>query len=213
MGVGVTLAMEGWREESTPPDWGFPKVLAKSRVKQTRLLKHFTDICSVLREEGLGFWLIGGSLLGAIRHGGFIPHDDDLDIGCYDEDLSRIRAVLPARLGCVDWGTSYWNKTAFVQFAFGEGTPEEVVIDFFHRPRDDSAQSLDPRYFLCNDEIEPLQEAEFCGLTVPIPRATEAYLDRCYEGYDSHVRVYSHGDTFSIKHYWKLPLDRYLDLV
>ena len=42
------------------------------------ILRSFDRYCS---ENGLKYWLIGGSTLGAIRHGGIIPWDDDIDIG------------------------------------------------------------------------------------------------------------------------------------
>ena len=41
-------------------------------------LKRFDSVCS---ELGLTYYLIGGSALGAVRHGGIIPWDDDIDVG------------------------------------------------------------------------------------------------------------------------------------
>lgn len=48
---------------------------------QRRLLIMQKDIAQFCKEIGTPYFLIGGSLLGAIRHQGFIPWDDDLDIG------------------------------------------------------------------------------------------------------------------------------------
>ncbi|RDB60541.1 hypothetical protein C1878_13900 [Gordonibacter sp. 28C] len=47
------------------------------------LLKELDSFCSV---HGLQYFLIGGSALGAVRHGGFIPWDDDVDVGMPRED-------------------------------------------------------------------------------------------------------------------------------
>lgn len=46
---------------------------------QNSLLKIMEDIVSVCEEENIYYSLSGGSALGAIRHKGFIPWDDDMD--------------------------------------------------------------------------------------------------------------------------------------
>lgn len=47
------------------------------------MLQKFDEMCQAL---GLRYFLIGGALLGAVRHGGFIPWDDDVDLGMLRED-------------------------------------------------------------------------------------------------------------------------------
>lgn len=51
------------------------------------MLKFFHDYCV---EHGMKYYLIGGSMLGAARHKGFIPWDDDIDIGMPREDFERL---------------------------------------------------------------------------------------------------------------------------
>ena len=64
------------------------------QLKLLDLLVEFDRLCG---ENGISWWLDSGSLLGAVRHGGFIPWDDDLDVCILRKDLPRIRKILRER--------------------------------------------------------------------------------------------------------------------
>ena len=57
------------------------------------------DIKRVCRENGISYYLTAGSCLGAVRHQGFIPWDDDLDIGMLREDYEKFCKIAPEKLG------------------------------------------------------------------------------------------------------------------
>lgn len=60
--------------------------LREVQLMQLELMKEVDWIC---KKYNLVYYLIAGSCLGAVRHGGFIPWDDDIDIAMLREDYDR----------------------------------------------------------------------------------------------------------------------------
>lgn len=76
-----------------PQATGFLRTIQLAELK---FLKIFDKICS---ENNFQYWLDFGNLLGAIRHKGFIPWDDDIDVGMlrddYEEFIKRFEKGIP----------------------------------------------------------------------------------------------------------------------
>ncbi len=58
---------------------------------QIKILEYIIDICD---KNNIEYFMIGGSLIGTIRHNGFIPWDDDIDIALLREDYNRLLNIL-----------------------------------------------------------------------------------------------------------------------
>ena len=56
------------------------------------------EIIRVCEKNGLMYFTVGGTTLGAIRHNGFIPWDDDIDIGMMRDDYERFIEIAPQEL-------------------------------------------------------------------------------------------------------------------
>lgn len=68
------------------------------RQMQLRLLDILVEIDKVCRKHNIKYWIDFGTLLGALRHKGFIPWDDDLDIAMPKEDFEKFKIIAPKEL-------------------------------------------------------------------------------------------------------------------
>lgn len=63
---------------------------------QKKLLEMLTWLTAFIEKHGLRYYVIGGTMLGAVRHEGFIPWDDDVDIGMPRSDYEKLIDLLSA---------------------------------------------------------------------------------------------------------------------
>ena len=70
-------------------------VLRKVQLTQLEIAKEIRRVCD---ENGIPYFLCDGTLLGAVRHGGFIPWDDDMDLGMLRQDYERFCRIAPEKL-------------------------------------------------------------------------------------------------------------------
>lgn len=99
--------------------------IKEDELKQI-LLEIFIEIDHICREHNIKYYVIGGTLLGAVRHNGFIPWDDDIDLGMYEEDYEKFRQAIKTasprlRFDCMDNSADY-------PYAYGKVCRTDTVI-------------------------------------------------------------------------------------
>lgn len=76
------------------------RYIERAHAVLAEMLKEFDRVC---RKHSLHYYMICGSLIGVLRHQGFIPWDDDVDVAMPREDYERLKRIAPA-----EWeGTDY----------------------------------------------------------------------------------------------------------
>ena len=65
--------------------------LRKLQLIETSIV---ADVDAICEKYNLQYYMIGGTLLGAVRHKGFIPWDDDIDLVMYRDDYNRLINII-----------------------------------------------------------------------------------------------------------------------
>ena len=121
-----------------------PEILKKLQQKGLGILRYFKAFCD---ENNLTFYLCGGCCIGTLRHGGFIPWDDDVDVFMPRSDYERLYELWPQRadtskFSCLRttsdefsgniFTTIIDNNTTLVKpYQEGMDIPHGVVMDVF----------------------------------------------------------------------------------
>lgn len=86
--------------EISPDDFKPTDTLRNIQLFHLELLRFIDNVCD---KHNIDYWITGGTLLGAVRHDGFIPWDDDVDITFMREDYEKFIEVLPKEINKYDY--------------------------------------------------------------------------------------------------------------
>lgn len=158
--------------------------------KQKYLLKLFKEVDEICKEHNLRYVMSGGSLIGAVRHEGFVPWDDDVDLYMPRDDWEKFVEICKTQLPpnraiqCSDVDRTYTNS--FPRYA----STDTCAI---HK-----SQIIGKD---CGGEIIDVLTLD------PIPAD-----DKEYEKYRTHMMIYSDLINISVGYSdrWEIPASLYL---
>jgi phosphorylcholine metabolism protein LicD len=154
--------------DKTAPCLGFVRPSVLPEVHQIEL-KAFKEICQLLQEHGIVYWLDCGSCLGAYRYGGMIPWDLDIDISILSADHENIKKVLskldPNRFQVQDW-SSYKYPQTFIKLYLKE---TKTLIDVYHYTIDAKDRTLTYFYTYKDSAMPDSWKKGELVMTKPIP--------------------------------------------
>ncbi|NEO40959.1 MAG: tetratricopeptide repeat protein [Moorea sp. SIOASIH] len=148
-----------------------------------QLRQDFQFLDSLLRQHHIPYWAISGTLIGALRHEGVIPWDDDIDIEMTEADFQKL-FTLKTLLN--DHGF-YFRKIEKNLYKISDG-----IDIYIYDQRRLPSEGGNPQYPDL-DEIFPLREFQFYDFKIYGPNQAETYLKR---GYGQEVlkvcRIWNH---------------------
>lgn len=179
-------------------------ILSPQQLKTTKeLLVTFNDFC---RKKHITYFAVGGTLLGAIRNGGMMPFDDDIDLGILEKDEASLLTLndpvyyLQKMKDPWNFGYKFRKKNSSI---FLDIFIYEERIPGFYKIRN----NLWPRESIYESEIYPLQLKRFSNMQIPIFRDYMSFLNRSYPGWQKQIRFdcghHTKGKCFYKAH--KLP--------
>lgn len=102
-----------------------PEDLDKLRRKGLEILLYFKDICE---KNNLKFYFCGGCCIGAIRHKGFIPWDDDVDIFMPREDYEKLAEIWEEQADTEKYSYVRTTKDHFTRLQFAMISDNETTF-------------------------------------------------------------------------------------
>lgn len=176
---------------------------------KTNIINLLKVLSEHLDLNDITYWIIGGTLLGSVRHNDLIPWDDDADIGILASDFDKF-IELCNKLKSIGYEIiPEWKIYKFRKI--GNNYP---FVDIFIYITEDNKYKLDkedlrikwPNEYYFHDELFPMKKYKFGDLYLSGPNYPIGYLNRMYPEWEYFgIQTFNHKTMQNI--YNKIVLD------
>ena len=186
----------------------------KTFKKLLNILKLWNEFA---KECGIGYWACGGTLLGAVRHSGFIPWDNDIDISIMLSDLKKVKnnldkhPILKYYESMCGLRVYLHSEETTVMDIFICDNYNKITINFCGPLSDESESTwwmseTFPNQHIYNSELYPLKELAFEDTTIMVPNNEinvlyRNFSDKCLTACKISNHVTLHEGFFNRKEY------------
>jgi lipopolysaccharide cholinephosphotransferase len=175
------------------------------------------DFDRIMRNKCLTYWIDGGTLLGAVRHKGIIPWDDDIDVGILNKNVNKFLSLTKEFKKCGYSICKVWfgykifytnrkkiivngNKTCY-SFPFIDVLIYNKFSDGKFKLTKKEARDVWPKEVWSKKDLFPVTQYKFGKFYVMGPNNFLNYLDKYYgkDWNDIAYREYDHEKEEEVK--------------
>ena len=179
--------------------------LKEHQMKELELLKVFIKLC---KEHNIDYVAECGTVLGSIRHGGFVPWDDDIDLALNGEGIKKLLSIesklkeLGLKVDSVQKKVSdpFKPDRNIDQLRYINNSGKDIWIDLFEYEEENGfyyhkyqyLKDTCPTQIYTKDEFENVKSHKFEDIEINIPSNPYKYLRRVYGEWERLIYETSH---------------------